>query len=178
MALLRAGNRERGRELLSGLDARQYNPFNLLFGDAGGLLLGYGRSDRAAIELAAVPEGVHVLPNDRLDSPDIPKVETIHRRLRGSGELGPKELRARLADVLADTGLADPERVEAPPPGSPLSAELAHRLSAIAIETERYGTRSSAIVALQPGTCAGFWYADGPPQRTAMRDMGDLLAQL
>jgi uncharacterized protein with NRDE domain len=92
MSLLRAGNHGRAREFLAGVDARQYNPFNLLFGDATSLALGYGRSHRAEVQIADVPKGVHVLANDELDSPSVPKVETIRRRLEGADQLGPERL--------------------------------------------------------------------------------------
>jgi uncharacterized protein with NRDE domain len=178
VSLLRSGSKPAARALLAGVDARNYNPFNLLFGDAGGLVVGYGRSDRRPIEIAEVPAGVHVLPNDELDSPRIPKVQTIKDRLEDCHSLDGVALRRRLQAVLADTELADPNRIERPPASSPITLELAHRLSSVAIETDLYGTRSSAIVALEPGRCAELWYAAGPPQATEFRDLGPLIARL
>ncbi len=46
MEVLRRGDREAARAWLAGLDGRDYNSFNLLFGDAGDLAVAYGRSTR------------------------------------------------------------------------------------------------------------------------------------
>lgn len=141
LELLRRGDAGGARAFLAGLDGRAYNSFNLLFGDAGGLEVAYGRADRRTIEREPVPPGLHVLPNGRLDDPALRKVG-----------------RAR-ALVEPHLGAAWPA----------LSAHLAAALAdhdAICIHTPEYGTRSAAIIALDPGCVAHYLWAPGPPCTT------------
>ncbi len=175
--LLRSGSKEKARAILEATDARRYNPFNVIFGDGDGLVVGYGRRDRAEVELAPVPTGVHVLPNDVLDCPT-PKVARIHAHLEGSETLGRDSLRARLAAVLASRERAELSELELPPPGSPWPVELVRELDAVAIETPLYGTRSSSIITLGHDRADGLWYSDAPPQRSELADLGALVETL
>ena len=70
---LRLGQRDAITRLVQGLDGRDYNAFNLMWGDAEELFVAYAREGRAALEIEAVPAGVHVLPNDRLDCAGLPQ---------------------------------------------------------------------------------------------------------
>lgn len=142
LEVLRRGDADGARAFLAELDGSAYNSFNLLFGDAGGLEVAYGRADHAAIEREPVPPGLHILPNGRLDDPALRKV-----------------VRAR-ALVEPHLGAAWPA----------LSAHLAAALAdhdAICIHTPEYGTRSAAIIALDPGRIAHYLWAAGPPCTTA-----------
>jgi len=176
--LLRSGSPDRARAILAATDARRFNPFNVIFGDASGLEVAYGRRHRAAVELAAIPAGVHVLPNDVLDCESIPKVGRIRSQLADAASLSATELRTRLASVLASRERAAPSELEPIPEGSPWSPELVRELDAVAIETPLYGTRSSSIVALGTARAAGFWYTHAPPHRSELADLGELLEGL
>ena len=74
MGALERGGRDAARAWLAELDGRQYNSFNLLFGDAEVAEVAYGRSDRRELEFEPVPDGLSVLPNGRLDQPGHVKV--------------------------------------------------------------------------------------------------------
>lgn len=163
--LLRAGDAAAMRRLLAGLDATAYNPFNLLFGDAGGLHVGYGRRDRPAIALAAVPDGVSVLPNDDLESPAFPKVGRAHALIDDRVAAPWDALRPALLAALADHARPPLEAIAPPPPGAPpwWTPAFARELQALCIHTPAYGTRSASLVALAPGRVVDYWYADGPP---------------
>lgn len=168
---LRAGARggiEGARACLEALDAAAYNPFNLVFGDAGALWAAYGRDD---LRFEPVPAGVHVLPNDVLDSPAFPKVERIRAGLADLPADWPA-LRDRLAAVLAD---------DTPPPSlpdepdSPMPAEVRAALHAVRVRLPHYGTRSSSLAALVPGGVAHYAFADGPPGEAPFVDHTALL---
>jgi uncharacterized protein with NRDE domain len=168
---LALGQRDAIARMLRELDGRDYNAFNLLWGDAEQLGVAYARDGIAELELAVVPQGLHVLANDRLDSPDFPKVQ------RAQALLGPhvhgsfEQLIAALKRTLADRERPALEDVAVPAAGSPLSQELLRELAALCIRTPLYGTRSSSIVALASGRPAHYLYADGPPDATEFVDV-------
>jgi uncharacterized protein with NRDE domain len=175
MGALARGDIAGVRGLLRSEDGRAYNAFNLLFGDAHALYAAYGRPDAREIELEPVPEGVHVLPNDRLDSPDFLKVERAKRLLAGHTQEPWDALRTRLAATLSD-GLVPPlDAIPGPPPGAAFDKALLARLAALCVRTPSYGTRSSTIVALEPGRVGAYFYADGPPDQTEFVDVRALL---
>jgi uncharacterized protein with NRDE domain len=166
---LRAGTRAAVTQMLESLDAREYNPFNLVYGDAAGLHVGYARRTSAHIEVHAVPDGLQILPNDELNSAAFPKGERARALAATDGPV------QGLASVLRDHELPALDAVEAPPAGSLFTHALAHRLQALCIHTPAYGTKSSSIIALAPGRVAGYWFADGPPCTTAFDDVTALV---
>lgn len=128
-------------------DAAGYGGFNLLLADGESL---WYASNRGTPFARALSPGVHGLSNERLDTP-WPKLRRVRRGfeewLRGSGSAEGGELFALLADrtaasedeVLPDTGL---------------SVQWEHILSSPFVLNERYGTRCSTVVALEPsGAC-------------------------
>jgi len=156
---LKAGARggiEAARTWLEGIDAADYNPFNLVFGTAETLIAAYGRAD---LRFAPVPPGVHVLPNDVLDAPGFPKVQRIQAALRDLPADWPG-IEARLAAVLAD---ATPPAVLPDEPGIALPDEVRGALHAVNVRLPAYGTRSSSLAALVPGGVAQYRFAEGPP---------------
>ena len=167
--VLRAKTTDGVTRMLDALDPRQYNPFNLLYGDAAGLRVAYARADRAHIEFENIPDGVHILPNDRLNSSRFPKVERAQQLVRTDAPI------EQLAGPLADHALPPIDVVEHPPDGSPFPLTLLHSLQALCIHTPNYGTRSSTIVALEPGGVATYLFADGPPCTTEFSDVSGLL---
>lgn len=172
---LRAGARgglPAARAYLEGLDGRDFNPFNLVFGTAEALWVAYGRATGdGALRFEAVPPGVHVLPNDVLDSTAFPKVARIRGRLT---ELPSdwRGLRARLIEVLADD--TPPARLPEAPTET-LPAEVLGALHAVKVVLPSYGTRSSSLAALVPGGVARYAFADGPPGEAAFVDHLPLL---
>ena len=158
---LETGSVEGVDRLLGQLAPSEFNPFNLLYGDAERLRVAYARPDGLVHE--DVPEGVHVLPNDLLDHPGIPKV-TRALRLGGRAVGGSwEQLAAGLKAALADHAVPPLEEVEQPGQGSPFTHELVRQLQALCIHTPAYGTRSAALVALQPGKVAQYLATEGAP---------------
>jgi uncharacterized protein with NRDE domain len=174
MRALACADVESIRGMLAGEDGRAYNSFNLMFGDARALYAAYGRVGTRDIEVEAVPEGIHVLPNDRIDAPDFVKVRRARELLAGHEQAPWAELQSRLMTTLAD-GLVPPlEAIPEPPAGSPLDRALIARLAALCVRTPLYGTRSSTLVALTPGGVGAYLYADGAPDQTAFVDVTGL----
>lgn len=156
---------------LDGLDVTRYNPFNLAFGDAAGVWVAYGRG---ALTVEQVPVGVHVLPNDVLDSPAFPKVERIRERLVELPGAWPG-VAERLMAVLADD--VPPGRVP-DEPGSALPEAVRGALHAVKVVLPGYGTRSATVAALAAGRVVHYLHADGPPGDAAFVDQGALLASV
>ena len=167
---LRAGDTGGVTRMLEALDPSAYNSFNLLYGDAAGLRVAYSRREGTRVEIEAVPDGVHVLPNDCLDSGVFPKVERARALAPTSGPV------EELAAVLRDHDRPPLDQVEDPPAGSRFTRELVRELHALCIHTPAYGTRSSTIVALAPGRVARYLFADGPPCTAALEDVTALVS--
>ncbi|HEX6245482.1 MAG TPA: NRDE family protein [Polyangiales bacterium] len=171
---LRLGTRDAVTRFLRGVDAREYNAFNLMWGDAHELFAAYAREDHGALEIERVPEGVHVLPNDRLDSADFPKV-TRAQALLSPFVHGPyPELERALKGMLADRELPPLETLPDLPLPKSMSREFLHELSALCIRTPLYGTRTSTVVALTPGGVGRYLYADGAPDQSEFVDVTPL----
>ncbi len=141
--MLREGSPEAAEAWLRTRRPEAYNPFNLMWGDANGVQVAHARG--AELELLEVPPGVHVLPNGRLDSPEVPRV-------------------ARIQDLLS-TSAADPRQQ--------LRAALSD--DAVCIRGDFYGTRSASLVGLRPGGVAFYLHADGAPDRAPFEDVSWLL---
>ncbi|MEP7182445.1 MAG: NRDE family protein [Betaproteobacteria bacterium] len=118
--------------------ATAHNGFNLVAGDRS---LAHFASNRAPGATLAVP-GIHGLSNATLDTP-WPKVTRTKSAFARWCDAGDDELEGLLA-LLADRVCA-PD-ADLPSTGVPLERERA--LSAPFIVGERYGTRSSTVVAL------------------------------
>ena len=147
MDMLREGGTAAAESWLRAREPARYNPFNLMFGDAGGLRVAYARGGQ--LEVDDVPQGVHVLPNGRLDSPHFGKVAHIQGLLADpatvwAGLLG--QLRGALADDL------------------------------VCVRTPFYGTRSSSVIALRQGSVAVYLHADGPADEAPFEDHAWLLS--
>lgn len=175
LGLLAAGDRAAMRAYVDGLHAAAYASANLVFGDATGAELAYLRRGPATIERFALPRGITVVANDRIDAPGQPK----QARLRD--HLAPHTTWAAFAahapTALADHALPDVPVADTVIAGAPLPAELVHALHALCIHTPRYGTRSATIAALVPGRVASLAWADGPPCTTPFRDALPLFSE-
>jgi uncharacterized protein with NRDE domain len=153
------------------LDTRQYNAFNLMWGDASALLVGYARDEQRALLIDSVPEGVHVLPNDRLDSPSFAKVARAKELVEPYVAAPLPELTRALQSMLADRRLPELADIPAPPPASQLDRERLRELAALCVRTPLYGTRSSTVVMLAPGRVVQYLFADGAPDQTPFMDV-------
>jgi len=175
LAALRAGSIGAVEAALATLTGGAHNPFNLVYGDAAGLRVAYGRDD--GLRTAPVPAGVHVLPNDVLDSPVFaPKVNGLRRRVAPVAASTWPTLAAELGAALSDHALPPLDAVPEPPPGAPFDRALLQRLGAVCIHTPLYGTRSATLIALAPGGVARYLFAEGPPCSTAFTDVTGVLS--
>lgn len=173
---LRCGSAASVRQHLDRLDARQYNPFNLIYGDARQIEVAYGRPSSAELERDQLAPGVIVLANDRLGSPDFPKTVRAAALVRAVSAARWPELLEKLGRVLGDHELPDPAALPPPPADSTLSPDLLRQLQALCIHTPAYGTRSSTVLAIEPGRVAHFAFAPGPPCTTPFEDVTQLLS--
>lgn len=166
LGALAAGDRAAMRAYVLDLDPRDFASGNLVYGDAGGVEVAYLRRDGAR-EIVALPTGVHVLANDRLEAPGQPKTARLRDRLSGIRTW--RELRDTGGAALADH--APPDELPPMAPGLPVPAAAWPALQAICVHTDRYGTRSATLAALAPGRVVGLAWADGPPCQTAFVDV-------
>ncbi len=167
---LALGDRRAVRDMLERLDPARYNSFNLIYGDAGGVEVAYGRNEAARIEVVQMPPGLHVLPNDRIDSPEFPKVVRLRALVEPDLQAPWPALRATLVRALGDHEQPPLESLPPPPPGSRFDADFVRKLHAVCIHTPNYGTRSATLLALTPGAVADYEYAPGPPCTTPFGD--------
>ena len=156
IATLEAGGVAAASAVLDGLDAREFSPFNLLYGEPGAVRVAYGRPGDRHIAVEEVQPGVRVLPNGPLDAPEIAKVARMRLLIESHARRPLAELRPRLAAALADHVATD-------------------ALHAICVHLPGYGTSSATLLALG-GAAPGYWFAAGPPCRTGFDDLGGLLA--
>jgi uncharacterized protein with NRDE domain len=156
---------------LERLDPSIYNEFNLIFGDGESLCAAYGRRDARNVELEALDQGVHVLCNDRLGSPEFPKAVKARDRVVAIPPSTWPLLQSQLAGVLADDSLPDPSEVPPVPAGAPFDEEVARYLQAIYVKTPVYGTVSSTLAAVSRGRVEQYWFAGGRPSSSSLKDV-------
>lgn len=168
---LATGSLEGVTRYLSRLDPATYNEFNLIFGDGSQVCAAYGRRNAREVELETLGEGVHVLCNDRVGSPEFPKaVKARERVLAVTADTWPG-IKSQLVEILADGSLPDPSEVPPVPVGAPFDQEVARHLQAICVKTPVYGTVSSTLAAVSRGRVEQYCFAGGPPSETHFEDM-------
>jgi len=168
---LAAGSFEGVMRSLERLDPATYNEFNLIFGDGEQVCAAYGRRDAREVELEMLGEGVHVLCNDRLGSPEFPKaVKARERMMAVPADTWPR-IKSQLVEILADGSLPDPSEVPPVPADAPFDQEVARYLQAICVKTPVYGTVSSTLAAVSRGRVEQYCFAEGPPSETSFDDM-------
>jgi uncharacterized protein with NRDE domain len=173
---LRAGSLEAAERYLDTVDPTAFLPFNLLYGDARQLRVAYARPSSERLLREDVPDGIHVLPNDVLDAPELPKVARA-RLLAAEHSRRPwPELAPRLQELLSDHHLPPEEQLPPIPAGAPFTREWARQLQALCIHTPAYGTRSAALLALSAGRVAHLQASAAPPCHAAFQDFWSLLA--
>lgn len=147
------------------IEAAAYNAGNLIFGDATALWVAYLRPDdgpRGTVEVVALPPGLHVLANDRLESPEFPRAERLAALWPALDQPWPA-IGAALSAALGDHARPPDERVPLPPPCAPYGHDFLASLQQVCVHTPTYGTRSATVAALVPGGIGHYLYADGSP---------------
>lgn len=172
---LAKGSLEGVYSFLREVDSRQYNEFNLVFGDGAKVATAYGRRNSPRVEIEQLGSGVFVLCNDRMGSSEFPKAIGARDRVRSISVRDWPGLKQELVEVLSDRSLPDPDDVPPLPPGAPFDEEVARRLQAICVETPIYGTVSSTIAAVSPGGVDQYWFSDGPPNEGSFRNVLHLM---
>jgi uncharacterized protein with NRDE domain len=178
MTALRAGNMEAVERYLDSMDPSGFNPFNLLYGDAHSLRVAYARPTQARVAREDVPVGIHVLPNDVLDAPGLPKVARARMLASEHARRPWPQLSVALREVMADHHLPDEALLPEPPPGTAYSRERARQFQALCIHTPQYGTRSSTLLALAPGRVAQCQVSENPPCQRSFEDVTGQLSSL
>ncbi len=172
---LATGNFDGVLRYLASLDARDFNEFNLIFGNGVEACAAYGRRSSRTVELEALGQGVHVLCNDRLGSPEFPKADEARAKVE-SIPAGPwSEVKPRLVEVLSDRSLPDAASLPPLPPDAPFDAEVARRLQAICVKTPVYGTVSATLAGVSPGRVEQYAFCAGPPDLGVFEDVSRLI---
>jgi uncharacterized protein with NRDE domain len=162
---------------LSSCDARAYNPFNVVFGRAGELRVAYARPDAREVTMEVLGEGLIVLANDRLGSPEFPRTRRAEALLAPLVRAPWADLARELPRALADHVVPPLDAITPPPDGAPMTREVLQALQAVCIHTPVYGTRSASIAALTERKTLHYLHADGAPCVTAFRDFTGLVAE-
>jgi len=118
-------------------DAGLYNSFNLIAGDAGGLIYYSDRDGR----VRTLARGVYGLSNHLLDTP-WPKVTSTKTAFVAALTGGTSDPTADLFALLADRHRADDDLL----PATGIGREWERLLSSAFIASDDYGTRSSTVV--------------------------------
>jgi len=171
----RKGSFEAATAYLRAVDARDYNAFNLLFGDARSLAVAYARRETREVAIERLDAGTWILANDRIGSPEFPKTARAAALAARLERPSFPELADAAHTMLADHELPPLEKVPPPPHGSHWPHELLQKLQALCIHTPAYGTRSSTLVAVGDGRVDRYLFADGPPCTTPFVDRTSLL---
>jgi uncharacterized protein with NRDE domain len=158
-------------ELLQTLDPGDYNAFNLMYGDADALRVAYAREDHDRIEIAPLTDGISVLANDRMGSPEFPKADRALELVRPHVGEPWDTLAPALARMLADHDKPPMEALLDPPSEAIFDKALLRELQAICIHTPLYGTRSATILALECGRVAHYLFAEGSPCTAKLEEL-------
>lgn len=150
------------RAYLETLDGRDYNGFNLVYGDGEKLEVAYARPDVSRLRFAEVVPGLHVLPNGTIDLP-MPKVARVYERLEAvAPDASWPVWRDALTATLADRRRPAPEELDA---DSPWPLDIRRALQALVVDLPEYGTSSATLAALSKDGLAHYAFAATPPDR-------------
>ena len=166
--LMRRGTTPSARCWITGVDATQYNPFNVVYGTPGDVWVSHSAEK---LKPQRLETGVQVLPNGRINAADFPKVGRA-RTLCAELPKGDEALFEHLMSVLADQHRPDafPEFT-----AGGFSKDVQASLHALQVKTPQYGTCSSSIFAVSAHGECRYLFADGPPDVTPFEDYTDLL---
>jgi uncharacterized protein with NRDE domain len=170
-AALGARDPDEVTRMLASVDARAFNPFNLIFGVLGDVRVAYGREDRALVEVEPAPGEIVVLGNDRLDARDLPKLARAEERVRAALRTD-EPLETALARALADHQKPPlPDGMPVAPRGR-FAPEVDRELAALCIHLPFYGTVSASVLLFDArGRPVRYLHAPGPPCTTAFEDV-------
>lgn len=174
---LKTGSQDAVRGYLERIDPRQYNEFNVIFGDGDRVEVAYGRRTNERVEFESLSAGVHVLCNDRLGSAEFPKAQRARTRVLSIAPQPWSELKNQFIEVLSDTSLPDPSEMPPLPLNPIFDEDIARRLQAICVQTPIYGTVSATIAAVTAGRVVEYQYAAGPPSETSFEDVAHLITR-
>ncbi|NTX13513.1 NRDE family protein [Myxococcus sp. CA056] len=172
---LGAGTVEGIERYLDTLSGEDFLPFNLLYGDARTLRVAYARPGQSRLRREDVPPGIHVLPNDVLDSTELPKVQRARKLAEGLVHEPWSRFEGGLKALLADDLLPPLEALPAQLSGESFPQDFRQQLQALCIHTPAYGTRSSAIVALAPGRVGHYLTTEARPCEGPWQDVTAML---
>ena len=129
-----------------------------------------GDETRAEVELEMLGEGVHVLCNDRLGSPEFPEGGKGARTHDGACLRTPGRVSNRSSSKSSRMArsriLRRCRRFRA---DAPFDQEVARYLQAICVKTPVYGTVSSTLAAVSRGRVEQYCFAEGPPSEARFR---------
>src|SRR5262245_39107829 len=154
---LEAGTAREAAARAEGAAEDEYNPWNLFVADGGEAFVVGSRGEPRCRRLEP---GVHVVGNGALGAPPTPKVARLQERAQNLAGRALPEALAGLAGLCRSHEPSDP-------------------LGSACVHTERYGTRSSALLALgdREGESA-FHFAEGAPCEHEYRPFTPLLLEL
>lgn len=171
---LKAPTVEEAAQHLARQRPKDFNPFNLIFGDARTLKVAYCHDENDKILIEDIPKGFSVLPNDTLNSPKFWKVSRAKELAQRSVEEAWPGLSGVLTRTISDHTLPEKSEVFAPK-GSWMPMAFWRKLESLCIHTPVYGTRSSTLAAFTYEGCARYLFADGAPCKTPFVDYSHLL---
>lgn len=152
-----------------------YKPFNVLVGGVDSLQVYEFRNKGGRPNVVDVPDGIHVLPNDSLDHPDIPKVARAKELLKGIPNFSGFDTIMALRHALADHHLPAPSEVPFPPTDVECDDDTARKVQSICVHAPTYGTVSSFILGFDRKGCRMFMANEGPPCQDTFADYSHLL---
>ena len=152
---LEAGSAREAAERARAVSPQAYNPWNLFVGDGREAFAVGSTGESRCLHL---DPGVHVVGNGALDAPPTPKVARLRERAQRLAGLALPDALAGLSALCRSHERSDP-------------------LGSACVHTERYGTRSSALLALG-GDESAFHFADGAPCEHEYRLFTPLLQEL
>jgi len=162
MDVLGAGSAREAAEETENLPRGAYNPFNLFVADREEAV---AFSYEESVRRMGPGGGIFVIGNAALDAPAPPKVGRLRERVARAAAGPADSVLEALADLCRDHE-----------PGA------RGALDAVCVHTERYGTRSSALLRLAAGglqdSRSVFRFADGAPCENGYDDFTFLLRAL
>jgi uncharacterized protein with NRDE domain len=158
---LRQATPEAVLTLLEDYDAHAFNSFNLLVASPSSAFVFSNAA--GSIELTRLEPGLHLLTNLALNDVTCPRIAKSHGMFEAALPILAREgidaFRTSLRTVLSDHST----------PLDPRSQEMPNNLC---VHGERYGTRSSSLLAYsRQSDRFRMWYAEGPPCEAPYREI-------
>ena len=167
---LGASDQREARSRIAGFDAREYNPFHLLFADRRGASVVW--SDGERLQQLALEPGIHWI-TERSFGAAASERHAILEGWRAQVASGPAPDLNGWRSILAD------HRPHQPKGRKPDSASVGFDSLCVHADPFNYGTRSSTLVELgdEPGSLR-FFHASGRPCEVPLVELGDAVERL